>query len=384
MASLFKEYKNITKKYGSTSNIQSTSINFFPKFYTKSTIGSQRKYNFQRNKDKEIDYFNQENINETEKIKLNQYFTYFSKGDNSSKFQSFNSNEDSKNNNLASKLYNHNSNLKRYYNYYLTSNLLKRNKYISDIVSGENNQQKMEETDDKIDGMIKYLRIYHNLNKNKINKMSNSMSQRYTIDCDKKDKNNTIIINKNTTQETNNIKTINKKDTTNLLSQDAKHLKDLYLYKKIFFYSDKKKSVRSDKGLDNKLNIIYSENEKQYLKNISKLNAIYKKLGKKKIYNIELSQSEKKVNALRKKVDFLKRVVDYTYPDMFLTKIKEQDKTQIVKKDIPLSIITSKINRKHYNERKNEIAQGLGKSIKIKKFVFKNANKQKVMKDNNI
>jgi len=262
--------------------------------------------------------------------------------------------------------------------------LLKRNKYISDIVSGENNQQKMEETDDKIDGMIKYLRIYHNLNKNKINKMSNSMSQRYTIDCDKKDKNSTIIINKNTTHETNNIKTINKKETTNLLSQDAKHLKDLYLYKKIFFYSDKKKPVRSDKGLDNKLNIIYSENEKQYLKNISKLNAIYKKLGKKKIYNIELSQSEKKVNALRKKVDFLKRVVDYTYPDMFLTKIKEQDKTQIVKKDIPLSIITSKINRKHYNERKNEIAQGLGKSIKIKKFVFKNSNKQKAIKVNNI
>ena len=226
--------------------------------------------------------------------------------------------------------------------------------------------------------MIKYLKIYHNLNKDKSNKISKSMSQKYTIDYDKKDKNNTIIINKDT-QETNNIKTINKKDTTNLLSPNKKLLKDLYLYKKIFFYSDKKKTIKSEKCLDNKLNIIYSENKNQYLKNLSKLNAIYRKLGKKKIYNIELSQSEKKVKALRKKVDFLKRVVDYTYPDMFLTKIKEQDKSQIVKKHVPLNIITSKISRKHYNERKNEIAQGLCKSLKIKKYVFKNFNKQKVI-----
>ena len=45
--------------------------------------------------------------------------------------------------------------------------------------------------------------------------------------------------------------------------------------------------------LDNKLNIIYSENENQYKQNIIKLNDLYKKFGKNKYYNLEQSQSER-------------------------------------------------------------------------------------------
>ena len=42
----------------------------------------------------------------------------------------------------------------------------------------------------------------------------------------------------------------------------------------------------------------------------------------KKIYNIDSTQSENKVKNLHKRVDFMKRIVDYTYPNMVLTKIK--------------------------------------------------------------
>ena len=48
----------------------------------------------------------------------------------------------------------------------------------------------------------------------------------------------------------------------------------------------------------------------------------------------------------------MKRIVDYTYPDMVLTKIKEHDKTLFEKSVVPVNIITSKINRKREPTKK--------------------------------
>ena len=373
MASLYNVYKKIAKKYNSISNLNSLSKQRH-KNNSQTIISSFRKSkDYRRNQYKNLNCFYRENMNDNEQMKQKSYFTFYNKSNSESKFHSINQGDDSKTNSLKIRCPKVNSKIKRYNDYYIASNLLK-NKYISDLVDDKQSQQIMEKTDDKIDDMIKYLNIYQNIKLEKIKKLPKSMTQRIILDS----KPTTNTTNDKNIKEKDKIRLITKKCSANLLSPSKQISKDMYLYKKIFYYSDKKKTIRTEKELDNKLNIIYSENEDQYIKNINKLNEIYKLLGKKKIYNIELSQSENKVKNLQKKVEFMKRIVDYTYPNMVLTKIKEikeQDKTINVKSGVHLKIITSKVNRKNYNKNNTKIGQGLIKSLNIQKCVFKSPNK---------
>jgi hypothetical protein len=373
MASLYNVYKKIAKKYNSISNLNSLSKQRH-KNNSQTIISSFRKSkDYRRNQYKNLNCFYRENMNDNEQMKQKSYFTFYNKSNSESKFHSINQGDDSKTNSLKIRYPKVNSKIKRYNDYYIASNLLK-NKYISDLVDDKQSQQIMEKTDDKIDDMIKYLNIYQNINLEKIKKLPKSMTQRIILD----NKPTTNTTNDKNIKEKDKIRLMTKKCSANLLSPSKQISKDMYLYKKIFYYSDKKKTIRTEKELDNKLNIIYSENEDQYIKNINKLNAIYKLLGKKKIYNIELSQSENKVKNLQKKVEFMKRIVDYTYPNMVLTKIKEikeQDKTINVKSGVHLNIITSKVNRKNYNKNNTKIGQGLIRSLNIQKCVFKSPNK---------
>jgi hypothetical protein len=373
MASLYNVYKKIAKKYNSISNLNSLSKQRH-KNNSQTIISSFRKSkDYRRNQYKNLNCFYRENMNDNEQMKQKSYFTFYNKSNSESKFHSINQGDDSKTNSLKIRYPKVNSKIKRYNDYYIASNLLK-NKYISDLVDDKQSQQIMEKTDDKIDDMIKYLNIYQNIKLEKIKKLPKSMTQRIILDS----KPTTNTTNDKNIKEKDKIRLMTKKCSANLLSPSKQISKDMYLYKKIFYYSDKKKTIRTEKELDNKLNIIYSENEDQYIKNINKLNEIYRLLGKKKIYNIELSQSENKVKNLQKKVEFMKRIVDYTYPNMVLTKIKEikeQDKTIYVKSGVHLNIITSKVNRKNYNKTNTKIGQGLIKSLNIQKCVFKSPNK---------
>ena len=373
MASLYNVYKKIAKKYNSISNLNSLSKQRH-KNNSQTIISSFRKSkDYRRNQYKNLNCFYRENMNDNEQMKQKSYFTFYNKSNSESKFHSINQGDDSKTNSLKIKYPKVNSKIKRYNDYYIASNLLK-NKYISDLVDDKQSQQIMEKTDDKIDDMIKYLNIYQNIKLEKIKKLPKSMTQRIILDS----KPTTNTTNDKNIKEKDKIRLMTKKCSANLLSPSKQISKDMYLYKKIFYYSDKKKTIRTEKELDNKLNIIYSENEDQYIKNINKLNEIYKLLGKKKIYNIELSQSENKVKNLQKKVEFMKRIVDYTYPNMVLTKIKEikeQDKTINVKSGVHLNIITSKVKRKNYNKNNTKMGQGLIKSLNIQKCVFKSPNK---------
>ena len=373
MASLYNVYKKIAKKYNSISNLNSLSKQRH-KNNSQTIISSFRKSkDYRRNQYKNLNCFYRENMNDNEQMKQKSYFTFYNKSNSESKFHSINQGDDSKTNSLKIRYPKVNSKIKRYNDYYIASNLLK-NKYISDLVDDKQSQQIMEKTDDKIDDMIKYLNIYQNIKLEKIKKLPKSMTQRIILDS----KPTTNTTNDKNIKEKDKIRLMTKKCSANLLSPSKQISKDMYLYKKIFYYSDKKKTIRTEKELDNKLNIIYSENEDQYIKNINKLNEIYKLLGKKKIYNIELSQSENKVKNLQKKVEFMKRIVDYTYPNMVLTKIKEikeQDKTINVKSGVHLNIITSKVNRKNYNKNNTKIGQGLIRSLNIQKCVFKSPNK---------
>jgi hypothetical protein len=228
----------------------------------------------------------------------------------------------------------------------------------------------MEKTDHKINDMIKDLNIYQSLKSDLSNNLS-TYSNNQRLILNKKNKfTNTLIKNVNNKF---GIRLLHKNMSAKILSRPKKITKDIYLYKKIFYYSDKKK-IKSENFLDNKLNIIYSEDESQYQQKLKKLNSIYRKLGKKKIYNMELSQSENKVKSLQKKVDFMKKIVDYAYPDMVLAKIKEHDKAIFEKSVIPPDIITSKINMKRFNKNNKDISKGLEKSFNIQKCMFKGLN----------
>ena len=277
-------------------------------------------------------------------------------------------------------------NNRHYCNYYISGNIF--NDYISDYLPEINlkqNEDKMKdkmkdtmrETDYKIEELVNNLKIYPNkrLRKVQSQKIINSyktdknyMNNKNNNKNDKKliksirtcndDKN--ILINKNNNKQENN-KTVSK---------------DHYLYKKIFFYCDRKKIIKSKSSLDNKLNIIYAENEKQYQQNLVKLNEIYRRIGKNQIFTLEPSQSQNKIKALKKRVEFMKRIVDYTYPDMVLTKIKEQESKLNERNKNLTSIVTSKINRNNYVRFNSELSFGLKKSFKIQKY-FINAGKKK-------
>ena len=264
---------------------------------------------------------------------------------------------------------------KRYNDYYIASDLLKH-KYISDLISSninENFNQPMRQTDDKINYMIKKLNIQKSIIKpDKIKYLSRSMTCRFNFNNNKEEEkfNKINTSSKNSKENKINIRLAHKKIGDNTLLRPKKLSKNMFLYKKIFYYADKKKKIKNDKDLDNKYNILYSENENQYRKNFEKLNEIYRRLGKKKIYNIQLSHSQNKIKGIQERVNFMKKVVDYTYPDMVLAKIKEQDKTIYEKAGVTLNIITAKVNRNKNQMLESVFTKGLSKSFKIKKFFF--------------
>ena len=126
MISLLKDYKKISNKYNSNSNIISSSENdLIPKNKAKILFFSSRKTKYQRNKEEILDYFKQGNINDSESIKQKQYFTSFNKKNIDTKYASLFSSEENKTNNLNIKHIKKTFYPKRYNNYYISSNLLK-------------------------------------------------------------------------------------------------------------------------------------------------------------------------------------------------------------------------------------------------------------------
>jgi hypothetical protein len=241
-----------------------------------------------------------------------------------------------------------NNHIDKYYSNYIINGNVFHNDYISDYLPEirlNHNEDTMRETDNKIEELVNNLNIYKNKRLKKIR------SQKIINTFNKNTYNN--YINEKNKQKKAESTTTNDKDENLLMNNNYKQsntndkFKDHYLYKKIFFYSDKKKIIKSESFLDNKLNIIYAENENQYKQNLLKLNEIYRKIGKNKIFTLEPSKSQNKIKALKKRVEFMKRIVDYTYPDMVLTKIKEEESKINERNNNLTNIITSKINRKN-------------------------------------
>ena len=109
----------------------------------------------------------------------------------------------------------------------------------------------------------------------------------------------------------------------NIISPLSKKEKDNFLYNKIFAYFGPKKMPNIMKRfLDNKLNICYAEDEKQFEKKIIEINENNRIKGKSVNHKIGKSESELRASSLQKKIEFIKQVCDYAYPDIVINKIK--------------------------------------------------------------
>lgn len=109
----------------------------------------------------------------------------------------------------------------------------------------------------------------------------------------------------------------------NIKSPLSKKEKDNFLYNKIFGYFGPKKMPNIMKRfLDNKLNICYAEDEKQFEKKIIEINENNRIKGKSVNHKIGRSESELRASSLQKKIEFIRQVCDYAYPDIVINKIK--------------------------------------------------------------
>ena len=120
---------------------------------------------------------------------------------------------------------------------------------------------------------------------------------------------------------------------TKIKSPFSNEGREINLYKRIFYFfaEKKKKYARDIKIIQNKLNIDYAESEEAYEQKLNKHNLELIKKGEKIKHFSGPTFSEVQLKDLQKKVKFMKSVVDYSYPDMVLFKVKQTEKLLKIK-----------------------------------------------------
>ena len=157
---------------------------------------------------------------------------------------------------------------------------------------------------------------------------------------------------------------------TTILSPFCIEARDEFLFKKIFYDGDIRRLKRRD-VIDNKLNIIYAENQKQYIKNLMKFNEKIKSKGRRMLHVVGPTPTEGKLNIITNKMNFMKKIVDYAYPNMVLARVRESEKAYKKNKKKSLSEINlPPFKRAEINIKQNNKYLGdyLRQSIKIHNF----------------
>lgn len=113
---------------------------------------------------------------------------------------------------------------------------------------------------------------------------------------------------------------------TNIISPFCIKARDEFLYKRIFYTYFEKPPDTKKIGVNNKLNIIYAESEEKFKKKIYNLNRKFRKQGKKEKNAICPNSVENKLNGIKNKIRFMKKIVDYAYPETILTRLREENK----------------------------------------------------------
>ena len=140
---------------------------------------------------------------------------------------------------------------------------------------------------------------------------------------------------------------------------------DEFLYKKIFLYNYINQKKRSQSIIDNKLNIFYCENIAQYNQKMSKINDMLVKRGKPMIHQGVERNSKGNMDRMIKKIQFMKKIVDYVYPNMVLYKVKQENKRASNTKSLDFKLSRSHINLLNLKEERKKIDSYFGSSLGI-------------------
>ena len=153
---------------------------------------------------------------------------------------------------------------------------------------------------------------------------------------------------------------------TTIISPFCMEARDDFLFKRIFYDDKKKDKLKNKEIIDNKLNIIYAENQTQYYKNLVKFNSMLKQNGKKILHEVGPTITDIKLGKIKNKMNFMKKIVDYAYPNMVLARVRESEK--VIRKKILSEERLPPFKKVDEITKKNNINLGnmLRKSIKIK------------------
>ena len=153
---------------------------------------------------------------------------------------------------------------------------------------------------------------------------------------------------------------------TTVISPFCMEARDDFLFKRIFHDDKKKYLFKSNEIIDNKLNIIYAENQAQYYQNLVKFNNMLKQNGKKILHEVGPTVTDIKLSKIKNKMSFMKKIVDYAYPNMVLARVRESEK--VIRKKILSEEQLPPFKKADELTKKNNINLGnmLRKSIKIK------------------
>ena len=125
---------------------------------------------------------------------------------------------------------------------------------------------------------------------------------------------------------------------TDVLSPLCKGARDEFLFNKIFNNGRFREFPKKMELINNKLNIFYAENENQYIKKLKKHNEKLKLKGKKIIHELGPTKDQLKLNRIKDSLGFIKKIIDYSYPIMVLSKVRKErhfDKRTHTQDNIP-------------------------------------------------
>ena len=308
---------------------------------------------------------------------------------NKSLFNSFNTKKDKMNNTGTSFRRNNEKNLKRTYSaYYIKGDLPLEKKYISDFLVKSNDlkydKSKISDIEEKISKLGRSLNLfllknnslhlshsYSNIQNKKINKL------KVNNDIDSKNNKNSIA---NSEEEKNDIE--KEKDEnilpdylkdefnikgTNILSPFCIKARDSFTFQKFIRYFNEKTNLKSDrKYINNKLNIIYAENEDAYNMKITLLNKKLNEQGKIDKYQVGFPPTEKLLRNIEKKVTFMKKIIEYAYPNTALMRMRIPESKRYFQKYKYKYAFKKCINNEKYDEVHNDIFNFPSKSTKNK------------------
>ena len=162
-----------------------------------------------------------------------------------------------------------------------------------------------------------------------------------------------------------------KESFDSLISKDNTHNKENHLVKKNYdniyknIFPNSQLFKQKIKLIDNKLNIVYSQNELQYNRIIDKRNKLKKNENVSKLEK-DSEKIKGQLEDIKTKIKFMKNVMDYSYPSFMLTKLKKWGKDLAGQKKMKnKEILTPFEMEKKLIEKKNIIR---------KNYLYKNIN----------